>query len=106
MNAKLSVWITCLGVFALLNENSVAGPQPEPTLGARMDYGPFLSYSVLKPREREAATKPAGKSVIKKSATKPTATKPSGANPLPPWKAGELLATKGITFKLGNDAAI
>src|SRR5436305_11953914 len=76
--------------------------------GTDMDYGPFLHYSILKPRE----PKPTTRSARRRPATRGGATtrgataQPSGPNPNPPWKPGDLLATKGIAVKLADNAAI
>lgn len=67
-----------------------------PGLGSAMDYGPFLSYSVLRPRDVAA---PVG-------AIRPT---PRAASPHPvpqTTDGGELLACKGITVHVGNNAAV
>src|SRR5947209_8717024 len=73
-----------------------AAPKPasQPAKGMDMDYGPFLSYSVLKPRPPLAP------------GVKPSLEKHKNGDPTPPWKPGELLATKGITVKLGENAAV
>lgn len=60
-----------------------------------MDYGPFLSYSVLKPQKPQPTTKSAAKK-----------TKSLAGDPTPRWPAGDLLATKGIVVKLPGNAAI
>jgi hypothetical protein len=83
--------IAFLGCFAF---TSLAAPRP-PAKGADMDYGPFLSYSVLKPQKPQPKLKPAAKKA-----------KPLPGDPTPRWPAGDLLATKGIVVKLPNNAAI
>ena len=62
--------------------------------GLDMDYGPFICYSLLRPHM------PAVPGV------KAVAEKHKDGDPTPHWKAGELIATKGISVKLGTDAAI
>jgi hypothetical protein len=66
----------------------VPKPATKPTKGFAMDYGSFLAYSVLKP---QAPKVPGAKGA-----------KRLPGDPTPPWKAGDLLATKGISVKLGD----
>src|SRR4051812_24974047 len=64
--------------------------KPNPPHGLDMDYGPFLSYSLLRPG-----------APAKRSGPKPEPI------PMPlPWKPEELIAHRGITVKLGNDANV
>lgn len=67
-----------------------------PGRGSEMDYGPFLSYSVLRPRGVSA---PVGdvKPMPRVVSRHPTAQTTDG---------GELLACKGISVHVGNDAAV
>lgn len=86
------ILLPCLAIAADAPKPATK-PATKPSQGLDMDYGPFLAYSVLKPQPpKMPGAKPAEK------------RKPG--DPLPPWKAGDLLATKGITVKLGSDAAI
>ena len=62
-----------------------------PPRGLDMDYGPFLSYSVLKPANPQPTTKK---------------VKRQPGDPTPAWGAGDLMATKGIVIKLPGNAAI
>ena len=66
----------------------------KPVKGLNMDYGPFISYSLLKPRPPL------------KTGVKASVEKHKNGDPTPLWKAGELIATKGINVKLGDSAAI
>jgi hypothetical protein len=70
-----------------------AAPKPasEAAKGMQMDYGPFMSYSLLKPRTAEEES--------------PREKRKNG-DPTPLWRAGDLLATKGISVKLGKEAGI
>jgi glucose/arabinose dehydrogenase len=82
------VLLPCIAIAA-----DAPKPATKPSQGLDMDYGSFLAYSVLKPQSPKVpGAKPAEKHQL--------------GDPLPPWKAGELLATKGITVKLAHDAAI
>ncbi|MDB5303526.1 MAG: heme-binding protein [Phycisphaerales bacterium] len=66
-----------------------AATQPKPPgRGELMDYGPFLSYSVLRPKAA-------------------TAVKPAAGHPTPQkTDTGEILAVKGISIKVGNNASV
>lgn len=102
MTQPNSLWrrAAALAVASLaLSVGSTAAPATKgPPKGSDMDYGPFLSYSVLKP-QLPPATQPAG-------AKKKPAPKKEPGDPTPPWKAGDLMATKGIVVKLPGDAAV
>jgi hypothetical protein len=65
--------------------------------GMDMDYGPFLAYSVLAPRD-PTTTRPAAR-------RSPGQPRPDGPNPSPPWRPGELLASKGVVVKLAGGRA-
>src|SRR5437660_12491648 len=93
-------YAACLATIVLIRSPAIAVPDAKPSRGVDMDYGPFLNYSVLKPRE----PKPAGPA--KKPAAAAEEKKPEGPNPNPPWKAGDLLATKGVAVKLDHGASI
>jgi hypothetical protein len=90
---KLVVAAFSLVLPAIVPAARAADPKPakpNPPHGLDMDYGPFLCYSVLKPG----------------APAKPLATKPT-SNLLPlPWNPDELIAHRGITVKLSNNAAI
>ncbi|MDB5354724.1 MAG: Cytochrome c [Phycisphaerales bacterium] len=66
-----------------------AATQPKPPgRGDLMDYGPFLSYSVLRPKPSAAV-------------------KPAAGHPAPQkTDTGEVLAVKGISIKVGNNASV
>src|SRR5689334_20916219 len=101
---KLLPSLLCL--VALTAQSADAPPNPpRPAHGIGMDYGPFQHYSILKPREPRPAARPAQR---RSAATTRSAipAKPPGPNPNPPWKPGDLLATKGIAVKLSDNAAI
>jgi hypothetical protein len=65
------------------------GRAQTPSLGDLMDYGPFLSYSVLRPGTGGAMTRPAA------GERQPTVT-----------DGGELLAVRGISIKVGNNSTV
>lgn len=69
-----------------------------PGRGAAMDYGPFLTYSVLRPSPELLS---GGKSKVhpepRVTTGRPSPEKTDG---------GELLATRGITIRVGNDAYV
>jgi hypothetical protein len=107
---KLLPALLCLIVLAVFRLRAADAPtKPSgPAHGLDMDYGPFLHYSILKPREPRPSTRPAQR----RPATRATGgspasvSKPPGPNPNPPWKPGDLLATKGVAVKLADNAAI
>jgi glucose/arabinose dehydrogenase len=71
------------------NPVKVTATQPKPPgPGEVMDYGPFLSYSVLRPKAAVAMKPAAGHPVPQKTDT------------------GEVLAVKGISIKVGNNASV
>src|SRR5690242_11930479 len=86
-----------------------ADAPPKVLRGIDMDYGPFLHYSILKPREPSPTTRRTQRRATTTRATggsPASVSKPPGPNPNPPWKPGDLLATKGISVKLSDNAAI
>lgn len=60
-----------------------------PSLGDLMDYGPFLSYSILRPRAAGATTQPT-----------------AGERHTARTDGGELLAVRGISIKVGNNSTV
>src|SRR5438132_901467 len=62
-----------------------------PVLGELMDYGPFLSYSVLRPGASTAAT---------------NAPAPTEGHHAARTDGGELIAVRGITIHVGNNASV
>jgi hypothetical protein len=92
------------GAIAFLVACAAAAAETKPTppllgppgQGSAMDYGPFLSYSVLRPRDVATpvgSVKPAPR--IVEGHPRPQTT-----------DGGELVACKGITVHVGNDSAV
>jgi hypothetical protein len=79
-------------VAAEVQKKAASAATTKPGKGFAMDYGPFFSYSLLRPQAPKVAGAKAAKRVP--------------GDPTPPWKAGDLLATKGISVKLGDNAGV
>src|SRR6266404_4949304 len=62
-----------------------------PILGELMDYGPFLSYSVLRPGASTATT---------------NSPIPTEGHQAARTDGGELIAVRGITIHVGNNASV
>src|SRR5438270_13378157 len=91
-----SLFLAALIALSVSAADKTATPEtPRPPHGLDMDYGPVLSYSLLKPGAGALPAK-------KKDA--PKEPKPE-VQPLP-WKDGELIAARGITVKLADNAAV
>lgn len=95
----------CWAYGQVVEPKEVKWPPLPPGRGEAMDYGPFLSFTVLRPAVE-------GQPAVKGSAPNgdPHGWRPVemvGGHPQPArGDAGELLAVRGISVKLANDAAI